>query len=79
MMSEYTLSETDNVLLQLGKNLPGVFIASKPIHDFKFRKLDVYGIVVLAEENFNIILEDGGSTLDNQENVSQRHILHFRT
>jgi hypothetical protein len=69
----------DNLLLELRQNFSGVLFSCQSVHDLKFCKLEVYRVVVLAEENLNIVSEYGRTPLDDQENIPQRHVLHFWT
>lgn len=52
---------------------------SKTEHDFKFSKLDVDWVVVLAEEDFHIVLEHIWPFLNNEQYVTQCDILNFRS
>jgi hypothetical protein len=54
------------LLFQFAENLVDIASMGKTEHDFKFSKLDVNWVVVLAEEDFHIVLEDIWSFLDNQ-------------
>lgn len=66
-----------NLLLQLSQDLVRILSTRQPIHDLKFRKLDINRIVVLAEENFNVILQDCRPSLDDQQYVPESNILNL--
>ena len=42
--------------MQLGKHLARVLFPSQAIHDFELGELHIYGVVVLAEEDFDVVL-----------------------
>lgn len=56
-----------------------VLFSRKTIHDLQFRKLDIDRIIVFAEEDFDIVLEYRWPSLNDEENISECDILHFRT
>lgn len=64
-------------LLQLRKYFADIVITSQAVHDFELGELDVNGIVVLAEEDFDFILQDGWTSLDDEKNVAQSDVLDF--
>jgi hypothetical protein len=66
-----------NILLQFRKDLVRILSTRQPIHDLEFRKLDIYRIVVLAKENFDIILQDSGPSLNDQQYISEGNILNL--
>lgn len=65
----------ENVLLQLSEHLRCVLGSSKSIYDLKLGELDVYWVVVFAEEDFNIILENHWPPLNNQQYIPESDIL----
>ena len=65
--------------MELGEHFSCVLLSRESIHDLKFCKLDVDRVVILAKEDLDIVLEDRWSPLDNEQDISQRHVLDFRT
>ena len=53
------------LLLQLRQDLICVFGPRQSVHNFQFRELDVYGVVVFAEKYTDVILENSWTTLNN--------------
>lgn len=51
----------------------------KTIHDLKFGEFHIDWIVVFAEKYLDFVLEDGWAPLDDQQDVTQSHILYLRT
>jgi len=66
------------ILLQLSEDFVGILCTCKPIHDFKLCELDVDWVIVFAEEDFDIVLQNSRPPLNDEENISQCNILHFR-
>jgi hypothetical protein len=66
-----------NALLQLGQNLFDVPFVRESVDDLEFGELDVDRVVVLAEEDFNVVLEDEWPPLYDEMNVSERDVLDF--
>ena len=64
-------------LLKLGEDLLNVALVRKAVDDFELRELDVDGVVVLAEEHLDIVLEDKRSPLDDEEDVAEGDVLDF--
>ena len=52
------------LLLKLRQNLSRILLPSKAVHDLKFGKLDINGIVILAEKDLDVILEYIGTSLN---------------
>jgi hypothetical protein len=67
------------LLLKFREHFPRIFFPGKSIHDFKLRHLDIHGVVIFAEEDLDIILQNSRSTLNDQENIAQSHVLNFRS
>jgi len=68
-----------SLLLELGQNLFSVFFPGQAVHDLKLCELEIYWVIVLAKENLHIVSEHGRTSLDDQKNIPQCYILHFRT
>lgn len=66
-------------LLQLLENLAEVGVPRESIHDLEFGELDVDRVVVLAEEDLDLVLENGWATLDDEEDVSESDVLNLGT
>ena len=53
------------LLLEFCQNLSSVLFSDQSIHDLKLCELEVYRVVVLAEENLDIVSKHGRASLDN--------------
>ena len=63
------------VLLELHEHLVDVAVARELDHDLELLHLDVDRVVVLAEEDLDLVREDGGPLLHDEVDVAQRHVL----
>mmetsp|Transcript_12057 Transcript_12057/g.38535 ORF Transcript_12057/g.38535 Transcript_12057/m.38535 type:complete len:250 (-) Transcript_12057:738-1487(-) len=66
------------ILLELKQHLLNVALRGQQDHDLQLLHLDVDGVIVLAEEDLDLVRQDGGALLHNQTDVAQRHILDLR-
>jgi hypothetical protein len=66
-----------SVLLEFGEDLLDVALVGEAVDDLKLGELDVDGVVVLAEEDFDVVLEDERAALDDEVNVAKGDVLHF--
>jgi hypothetical protein len=60
---------TGYILFQLCKHLFDVLLICKPVHDFQLGKFDIDRVIVFAEEHLYVVLEDGRSSLDYEQDV----------
>jgi hypothetical protein len=56
----------------------GILGAGQAIHNFKFGELDIYRVVVLAKEHFDIVFQYCGSSLYDEQDVPEGNILNLR-
>eukprot|EP00968_Pinguiococcus_pyrenoidosus_P010320 scaffold805_cov251-Pinguiococcus_pyrenoidosus.AAC.5 len=66
------------VLLELEQHLVDVRLADQADHDLQLLQLDVDGVVVLAEEDLDLVLQDLRALLHDEVDVAQGDVLHFR-
>ena len=71
------LYSRSNLLFQLRKNLVDIFAVRKFDNDFELLALDVWWVVVFAEEDPDIVLQNIGTLLQDQVDIPQRHVLYF--
>jgi len=64
-----------NLLLQFSQHLVCVLCASQTVHNLQLGQFNVDGIVIFAEKDSNVILEDSWSPLDDQKDISERDVL----
>jgi hypothetical protein len=69
MRRQHQTDGTGYILFQLCKHLFDVLLICKPVHDFQLGKFDIDWVIVLAEENLYVVLEDGWSSLDYKQDV----------
>lgn len=65
------------ILLQLRQNLLHILLPRQPIHNLQFCHLHVNRVIVFAEEDLDVVLEDGGAALDDEEDVAETDVLDF--
>ena len=65
--------------MKLSEYLSCVFFSRKTIHNLQFSEFDVDRVVVLAEEDLDVVLEYGRSSLDDQQDIPEHNVLHFGT
>jgi hypothetical protein len=66
------------VFFQFGEDFGVIVRLSETVHDFELGELYIDRVVVFAKEDFDFVLENGGTTLDDEEDVSESDILDFR-
>lgn len=64
-----------NILFKLGENLVDVLVVAETYDDLQLFPLDIWRVVVLAEKDANVVLENIGALLQDQVDVPERHIL----
>lgn len=65
-------------LLQLAQQGIDILVPRQPNHDVKFLNLDIRWVVVFAEEHPHLVLENLGSFLEQEVDVTQGDPLNFR-
>lgn len=66
-----------DVLFQLCQHFAAILGACQSVHDFKLGQLHVDGVIVLAEEDSDVVLQNRWSSLDDQEDVTESNILNL--
>lgn len=64
-----------DALLELGEDLFDVALVREAVDDLELGEFDVDGVVVLAKEHLDVVLENEGSSLDDEEDVAERDVL----
>jgi hypothetical protein len=64
-------------LLQFSQQSVDIPLACKPHHNVQFLHLDIWRIVVFAEEHPHLVREDVWTLLQEEIDVSQRDPLYF--
>jgi hypothetical protein len=70
---------TNDSLLQLAQQRIHVLLSRQPNHDLELLDLDVGRVVVLAEEDAHLVLEDVGSVLEEEIDISEGDPLNLRS
>mmetsp|Transcript_34025 Transcript_34025/g.78514 ORF Transcript_34025/g.78514 Transcript_34025/m.78514 type:complete len:352 (+) Transcript_34025:1119-2174(+) len=66
------------IFLEFQKHLIDVAFADQLDDNFQFFHFDINGIVVLAEKNFDLVLQNMRPFLHDQIDIPQRHVLNLR-
>jgi hypothetical protein len=68
-----------SVLLEFHKQLVDISLVADANHNVELLNFDVWWIIILAEENSQLLVEDIRLLLEEEVNVSERNVLDFRS
>jgi hypothetical protein len=67
----------EGIFLQFSQELVHIAVVCYAHHNLKLLELDIWGVIVFAEKDTELLLENIGLLLQQKVNISQCHILHF--
>lgn len=67
----------ENALGKFSQHSLRILGVREAVHDLEFCEFDVDGVVVLAEEDFDVVLQYCRSSLDYEQDVAQGDVLDF--